>query len=159
MVQSSTFWMMRGIDLEDRTFSNSNLHLMNTLWKIDITRIGRSLQHTQMVRNLEMSWWFNHTSNTVYWRRDVSRWKWWSNDLDHFEVSKNGELLQRNKNTRHYVRLLLVCSVVRESELSLLLVSYVQNAHSLSLMHEKHPQAIISYAHLEMWCAYGIWNA
>ena len=50
---------------------------------------------------------------------------------------------------------LLVCSV-RESELSLLPVRYVWNAHSLSLMHEKHPQATILYAHLEMRCAYGI---
>ena len=47
-------------------------------------------------------------------------------------------------------RPLSVCFVVRESELSHLLARYVQNAHSLSLMHEKHPQAIISYAHLEM---------
>ena len=33
-------------------------------------------------------------------------------------------------------RLLLGCSAVRESELSHLLARYVQNAHSLSLMHE-----------------------
>ena len=56
-------------------------------------------------------------------------------------------------------RLLFVCSVVRESELSHLLASYVQNAHSLSLMHEKHSQAILLHAQREMWWANGKWSA